>query len=122
MEGHRAAEALTGKRVEIITDRTPFYGESGRSGRGSRNHEHNGNEILVEETAKPVPESDRTPRRVTSGSVREGDKVHLAVNSDRDSPQWPIIPRPMCSSGHSGKYSAITCNRVARWWKPASAI
>lgn len=82
IEGHRVQQAGPGERVEIITDRTPFYGESGGQVGDRGSISRNGAEIRVEETTRPFPELIVHLGTVKSGSFKEGDKVDLSVNSE----------------------------------------
>jgi len=73
-------EATAGERVEIITDRTPFYGESGGQVGDSGIISHNGDQIMVEDTLKPAANLIVHRGLVKTGSFRVGDRVDLKVN------------------------------------------
>jgi len=80
-DGERVAEATSGERVEIITDRTPFYGESGGQVGDSGIISHNGDRILVEDTLKPAANLIVHRGLVKNGSFRVGDRVDLKVDA-----------------------------------------
>jgi alanyl-tRNA synthetase len=80
--GKRAEVAETGQQVEIVTDRTPFYGESGGQVGDHGIISNNGNEIEVEETVKPFPELTVHLGVVKKGSFRVGELVGLSVRPD----------------------------------------
>ncbi|MDQ7784888.1 MAG: alanine--tRNA ligase [Desulfomonilaceae bacterium] len=79
-EGNREQEAGAGERVEIITDRTPFYGESGGQVGDRGIIWSNGSEIRVEDALKPLPDLIVHVGTVTRGSFHVGDKVELRVD------------------------------------------
>lgn len=81
-EGSRVPEALAGERVEIITDRTPFYGEAGGQVGDQGIIRSNGDEIHVEDTTRPFSELIVHVGTVKSGTFRVGDKVNLSVYPD----------------------------------------
>ncbi len=80
--GERVDEAKPGDRVELITDRTPFYGESGGQVGDRGVVSRNGNEIEVEDTLKPFPDIIVHIGSVKQGTFRVGDKVDLKVQAD----------------------------------------
>lgn len=76
-------EAKEGEEVEIISEKTPFYGESGGQvgDRGVIFHEEFSFE--VEDTLKPFEELIVHQGRVKRGRIREGVEAILRVDSDR---------------------------------------
>jgi alanyl-tRNA synthetase len=81
-EGKPVDEVHAGARVELLTDRTPFYGESGGQVGDRGTISSNGNEIDVEETLKPFPNLIVHRGAVRSGTFRVGDKVELRVDTE----------------------------------------
>ncbi|HLJ61999.1 MAG TPA: alanine--tRNA ligase [bacterium] len=83
--GRRVRAAEAGQDVEIVCDRTPFYGEAGgqvgdtgeiRGARGA---------VEVRDTQRPVPGVWVHHGRIAAGLLREGDRVRLAVDAARRS-------------------------------------
>ncbi len=80
-DGHRISEAKAGERVEVITDRTPFYGESGGQVGDHGMIVSDGNEIEVEDTIKPFPNLIIHKVLLKSGALKVGDRADLKVNT-----------------------------------------
>jgi alanyl-tRNA synthetase len=81
-DGKRVDSAEAGERIEIVTDRTPFYGESGGQVGDHGTISLNGHEIEVEDAVRPLPDLIVHRGRVTSGAFRVGDPVNLKVDTD----------------------------------------
>lgn len=79
-DAQQVSEAQPGDRVEIITDKTPFYGESGGQVGDHGIIRRNGDQILVEDTLKPLPNLIVHKGLVEKGSFRVGDRVDLMVD------------------------------------------
>ncbi len=79
--GEQVDKASAGEKIEIVTDRTPFYGESGGQVGDHGIIGLNGNEIEVEDTVKPFPNLIVHRGRVNSGAFSVGDLVTLRVDS-----------------------------------------
>jgi alanyl-tRNA synthetase len=84
VEGREVTEASAGTAVTILTNQTPFYGESGgQTGDAGRISTEDGLEIEVTDTGKPLGRLHAHNGRIVAGSVRVGDSVHLSVDADR---------------------------------------
>ncbi|KLI63614.1 alanine--tRNA ligase [Aurantiacibacter marinus] len=84
VDGKEVQSADSGQNVTILTNQTPFYGESGGqmgdSGTISGDHRL---EIAVSDTAKPLGRLHAHHGKIKSGQVAVGDTVHLAVDAVR---------------------------------------
>ena len=84
MGGEQVDSAGPGDEVIVLTNQTPFYGESGgQSGDSGRITGAGGLEIAVSGTSKPLGRLHAHQAKVESGSIRLGDNVHLAVDTER---------------------------------------
>ena len=83
-DGTRVDEAREGDSVIILTNQTPFYGESGgQMGDAGNIRSDNGFEAEVADTSKPLGRLHAHHAMVKSGSVKVGDAVKLEVDADR---------------------------------------
>ena len=83
-EGAEVAEAREGEAVTIITNQTPFYGESGgQTGDAGRIWTPEGLEFEVETTTKPLGRLHAHKGRIAKGAVKVGDAVHLVIDAER---------------------------------------
>jgi alanyl-tRNA synthetase len=83
-DGKRAESAAAGDEVVLITNQTPFYGESGgQMGDAGLITGDNGLKIEIVDTAKPLGRLHAHRGQVTSGAVKVGDALHLAVDGGR---------------------------------------
>ena len=83
-DGKRAESARAGDEVVLITNQTPFYGESGgQMGDAGRITGDDGLAIDISDTAKPLGRVHAHKGKVLSGSVRLGDALHLMVDGAR---------------------------------------
>jgi alanyl-tRNA synthetase len=82
-DGETVQEATFGDRIEVLTDRTPFYGEAGGQVGDQGIISGNGSEIEVENASRPVPSLIVHKGVVRSGQFRVGDRVDLRVHRAR---------------------------------------
>ncbi|MDR2858699.1 MAG: alanine--tRNA ligase [Novosphingobium sp.] len=76
--------AETGHEVIVLTNQTPFYGESGgQAGDAGRMTGTDGLRLTVTDTAKPLGRLHAHHARIESGTIRKGDTVHLEVDVER---------------------------------------
>ncbi|NNL86054.1 MAG: alanine--tRNA ligase, partial [Myxococcales bacterium] len=80
-DGAPVAEAAEGQDVEVIVSETPFYPESGGQVGDRGTLQSDAAEVVVEDTLRPVEGLIVHRGRVTSGTLKVGDPVHLAVDS-----------------------------------------
>ncbi len=73
------------KIVEVIVNRTPFYGESGGQvgDTGSLTVDSSPCHAEVEDSYRPLPDLIVHRVRIIKGSLRQGDRVHLTVDAER---------------------------------------
>ena len=84
VDGERVDRASIGAQVEVILDRTPFYGESGgQIGDTGELTTADGARVRVERTDKPVPDLFVHRGVVVAGTVAVGDAVTATVDDDR---------------------------------------
>jgi alanyl-tRNA synthetase len=83
-DGTRVESAKAGDTVAIITNQTPFYGESGgQMGDSGRITSDDGFSAVVEDTAKPLGRLHAHQLKVIEGELRVGQTVHLAIDARR---------------------------------------
>lgn len=83
-DGKRVARAQTGEDVLIITNQTPFYGESGgQTGDAGQISGAGGLAVTVNDTAKPLGRLHAHMAHIDAGAIAVGDTVHLAVDGAR---------------------------------------
>jgi alanyl-tRNA synthetase len=83
-DGQRVERAVAGEMVSVITNQTPFYGESGgQSGDAGWITGPDGLAAVVEETAKPLGRLHTHRARIEGGAIAVGDTVHLAIDVER---------------------------------------
>jgi alanyl-tRNA synthetase len=82
-DGALVTEAEAGDLVELISDITPFYGESGGQVGDTGVISSASSKVVIEDTHKPVTGLVAHRGRVESGGLRVGDKLELAVDSAR---------------------------------------
>ncbi|MCB9988490.1 MAG: alanine--tRNA ligase [Rhodospirillales bacterium] len=85
-DGKRIDEAKTGEDVQIITNQTPFYGESGgQVGDIGTFKTVNGDTVSITDTQKKVGKLWVHIGKVTKGAIKNGDAVQMIVDHERRS-------------------------------------
>jgi len=83
-DGARVDHAAAGDRVAIVTNQTPFYGESGgQAGDAGTIDNESGLHAVVSDTSKPLGRLHAHQALIESGTLKVGDAVHLAVDAER---------------------------------------
>ncbi len=84
VDGKEVGLAQPGQDVVVLTNQTPFYGESGgQSGDAGRITGASDLSITVTDTSKPLGRLHAMHGRVDSGTIAVGDTVNLAVDGAR---------------------------------------
>ena len=83
VNGARAARAGKGDRVEVVTDATPFYGESGGQVGDVGTIAAPGGRVTVKDAQRPVPGMVVHVGEVVEGELAVGDLVELSVDEAR---------------------------------------
>ncbi|MFC0202883.1 alanine--tRNA ligase [Novosphingobium soli] len=83
-DGREVPSASAGEQVVVLTNQTPFYGESGGQ-EGDRGiiAGPNGLRIEVTDTAKPLGRLHAMSGTVEAGTIKVGDAVQLTVDAER---------------------------------------
>jgi alanyl-tRNA synthetase len=85
-DGARLDSASQGEQIILLTNQTPFYGESGgQTGDAGTIRGDDGLVADVQDTSKPLGRLHAHHATIKSGVVRVGDAVRLEVDSDRRS-------------------------------------
>jgi len=80
-DGKEVASAGAGDEIVVITNQTPFYGESGgQSGDTGTISTNEGLKLTVADTAKPLGRLHAHQAKVEIGTIKVGDAVQLAVD------------------------------------------
>jgi alanyl-tRNA synthetase len=83
-DGVNFDSASVGETVLIVTNQTPFYGESGgQMGDAGTISSQAGLVADVEDTAKPLGRLHAHRAKIGAGSIKVGDTVHLSVDTNR---------------------------------------
>ncbi|WP_221794764.1 alanine--tRNA ligase [Aquisediminimonas sediminicola] len=83
-DGAQVTSAAAGDEVTILTNQTPFYGESGgQKGDAGVISNDKGLNIPISDTLKPLGRLHAHQGIVESGTITVGEAVHLAVDSVR---------------------------------------
>jgi alanyl-tRNA synthetase len=82
--GAEVASAEAGDEVVVLTNQTPFYGESGgQAGDAGTIDGPGGLRLTVSDTSKPLGRLHAMHARVESGRIGLGEVVHLKVDAER---------------------------------------
>ncbi|WP_416908828.1 MAG: alanine--tRNA ligase [Polymorphobacter sp.] len=83
-DGALVDQASAGETISLLTNQTPFYGESGgQMGDAGTVSGDNGLSITISDTAKPLGKLHVHTGEIAAGSVRVGDTVQLDVDVAR---------------------------------------
>ncbi len=83
-DGARAERASAGDKVVIMTNQTPFYGESGgQIGDTGKISSDKGLEADVEDTSRPLGTLHAHHAVIRAGGIAVGDAIHLSVDAER---------------------------------------
>ncbi len=80
-DGIAIEQASAGETIEVITDQTPFYGESGGQVGDIGSLRNKACELKVIDTRKPLPDLTVHICEVVDGSIKKGDSVKLEVDT-----------------------------------------
>ncbi|KUR78434.1 alanine--tRNA ligase [Novosphingobium sp. Fuku2-ISO-50] len=83
IDGREAIEARAGEAVTVITNQTPFYGESGGQQGDTGTIAAAGLAIAVSDTQKPLGKLHAHIGVIEEGTIRVGDVVRLAIDQTR---------------------------------------
>ncbi len=84
VDGQEVDRAEAGQDVILLTNQTPFYGESGgQTGDSGRITGDRRLEMAVSDTSKPLGRLHAHHGKINNGSVELGDTVHLKIDSGR---------------------------------------
>ncbi|WP_332811400.1 alanine--tRNA ligase [Sphingomonas sp.] len=83
-DGARVDQAGAGDEVVVITNQTPFYGESGgQSGDAGRISSDDGLDAEVIDTSKPLGRLHAHRTAIRAGAIKVGEPVKLSVDAAR---------------------------------------
>jgi alanyl-tRNA synthetase len=84
VDGKEVDEAGAGSDAIVLTNQTPFYGESGgQVGDAGTITGGNGLRITVSDTSKPLGRLHAHHAHIDEGRIAKGDNVHLSIDVDR---------------------------------------
>ena len=84
VDGKRVDSARAGQHVTLVTDRSPFYAESGgQMGDTGTIHSSSGAHLVVTDTKKPAGDAHAHFCEVQTGSIAVGDAATFAVDTSR---------------------------------------
>jgi alanyl-tRNA synthetase len=79
-DGEQVSQAVAGEQVEILTESTPFYGESGGQAGDIGTISAPGVRVDITETRKPLSDLIVHVGRVSEGTLQIGQEVQLSVD------------------------------------------
>ena len=82
-EGTEITSGTAGDAVMILTEQTPFYGESGGQVGDRGTIESTGCSVTIGDTIRPLPEIILHKGVIEKGSLAPGDRVHLQVDTHK---------------------------------------
>lgn len=82
-DGVRVDKAAAGDAVTILTNQTPFYGESGGQMGDAGTIANDKLRATVDDTSKPLGRLHAHHAKIETGEIAVGDTVHLAVDAAR---------------------------------------
>ena len=83
-DGAEVESATAGEDVIILTNQTPFYGESGgQTGDAGKISTPDGFTAHVSDTSKPLGRLHAHHAKIEKGAIKVGDIVHLEVDAER---------------------------------------
>jgi alanyl-tRNA synthetase len=82
-DGALVERASAGDTVEVLFDRTPFYGEGGGQAGDRGEVEWPAGRGIVADTQKHAGDLHGHVVKITEGALAEGDRVHLMVDAER---------------------------------------
>jgi hypothetical protein len=101
-DGEQVSQARVGEQIEILTETTPFYGESGGQAGDIGSISADGLKVDIIETRKPLPELIVHVGKVTKGTLEMGQDVQLTVDT---------------TARQATASLATTSSRRAHWWR-----
>jgi alanyl-tRNA synthetase len=83
-DGKRVESAVAGDTLVILTNQTPFYGESGgQMGDAGTIDNDKGLKAVVTDTSKPLGRLHAHQAVIEAGGIAVGDTVHLVIDAER---------------------------------------
>ncbi|MCX8477575.1 MAG: alanine--tRNA ligase [Sphingomonas sp.] len=82
-DGTRVDKAGAGDAVTILTNQTPFYGESGGQMGDAGTIANDKLRAVVDDTSKPLGRLHAHHAKIETGEIAVGDTVHLSVDAAR---------------------------------------
>jgi hypothetical protein len=118
-QGRRPRRCGGGRRdVEILTNQTPFYGESGGQMGDAGSASNEGLRGAIEDTSKPLGRLHAHKATIESGEIKVGDAIHLSVDVDAAPQLAPTIRPRTCCTRRCATGSAAMSRRRAAWSRP----